>query len=333
MDDDKEMKPSGIRPFNDTVDSQLLELEWSDWKREFEIWCELKKEMSQREKFLWLMNKAGRELHRIYYTLKPIVSEIQLNPPYAEQEYDNAIIRLDAYFASKSNPILVMDSFRRLNQEAGEPFSKSILRLRRNATRCNFGSKEVEEQNIVHQIAKGARLQKVCEKAMIGNLSFEELVKYANAQEVLESQRPKDEEIDTKTISFVRPGKGRDFRQRPYEFRGQGNSFNRRIQGNRNENENCERCGSKHGSFRGCAAKGKNCFNCGGVGHFASKCRSKRSDNRYSSGGGSHRNERFNANRNEGIHSLDGHRYEESNDWEVQIPMKPDDGEIQVKRN
>lgn len=281
MSEGRDNKP---RAFNFAATD--LDLEWREFKQELQIWLALKKNLNQEKMLLHLLNQGGRELLRVYNTLKPLPNETPpvLPPkPYGEPKvFDNALMRLDAYFAIKENSTLNLLMFSRLKQEPGESFNKFYLRLRTHSQRCEFKGEGSEEQHLRMQIHDGATSTKVKKKAVIGDLTLDQLVKYANAQEMVEAQMNTAQNVSTsgstETIAFMRRERGaygRDNRQ------SQGKAGQRGRFGQRNEPySRCANCGGGHGSSDvDCPARGRLCYKCQKTGHFARACRGRNQRN------------------------------------------------------
>lgn len=154
-----EGKRALLEPFNDAVDSQDLRREWEEWHRAFELTLELRDVDSQHEKLVFLLASGGRGLQRIFYNLRPTSDEIYPGPvkvplmPIETPEYDNAVKRLNRVFIGKRNERVELEVFRSMKQTADEPINQFLLRLRAQATRCDF--LEREEKEILQQITMG----------------------------------------------------------------------------------------------------------------------------------------------------------------------------------
>lgn len=277
MDSDKDWP---LEPFNGSVDPSDLRREWEEWFRAFELIVELRRIESQHEKLVLLLARGGRGLQRIYYNLRPVADEVNPEPvqvplmPVETPEYDNAIKRLSNFFIGKRNERVELELFRSLKQSASESFSHFILKLRTQAARCDFRSRE--EIEILHQVAMGARDERVRDKGLEDTLSLDDLTNYAMNREMLLKQKEMARQLkndeDAVTVATVKQ-----------EWKGKrvpsnvGVRERRWDQGKRSGLE-CENCGSwKHQkNSRECSARGARCNNCGRLGHYARKCRSRR---------------------------------------------------------
>lgn len=270
-----------LEPFNDAVDASDLRREWEEWLRSFELLLELKQIKDQHERLVLMLARGGRGLQRIYYNLRPVTGEIHPGPtivPLAPQEtpeFDNAVKRLNNFFVGKRNERVELEVFRSLKQSPDESFNNFILKLRTQATRCDF--RDREEQEILQQVTMGARDDRVKDKGLENVMGLDELMNYAINREILLKQKQKTHpfklEPEVSSLSAVQQEWKRTSqpRQGPSEM-----SKDRReswYKGNRPRIE-CGRCGSwKHeSSSQSCSAHSSRCNNCGIKGHFARKC-------------------------------------------------------------
>lgn len=275
-------KHCSLEPFNDAVDASDLRREWEEWLRAFELFLELKQVNSQHERLVLMLARGGRGLQRIYYNLRPVSGEIHPEPakvPFAPQEtpeYDNAVKRLNNFFVGKRNERVELEVFRSLKQSPDESFNQFILKLRMQATRCDF--RDREEKEILQQVTMGARDDRVKDKGLEDVMGLDELTNYAINREILMKQKEKIHRFkldpEAPSVSAVK----QMWDRKPQSKQGSFGSptFKREKPwntGNRSRVE-CDRCGSwKHDrDSQGCVARSSRCNNCGVKGHFARKC-------------------------------------------------------------
>lgn len=278
-------KSCALEPFNDAVDASDLRREWEEWLRAFELLLELKQIDSQHDRLVLMLSRGGRGLQRIYYNLRPVPGEIHPEPPkvpLAPQEtpeYDNAVKRLNNFFVGKRNERVELEVFRSLKQSADEPFNQFILKLRSQASRCDF--RDREEKEILQQVTMGARDDRVKDKGLENVMGLDELTNYAINREILMKQKAKSHPFQHDPDASVSAVKQVWERRPPSKRRVPGMApFKREKQwneGNRARLE-CDRCGSwkHHRDARNCIARTSRCNNCGRTGHFARKCRAAR---------------------------------------------------------
>lgn len=324
----------GLASFNATVDAQDLRREWEEWHRSFELIAEMRNIDSQHEKLVTMLAYGGRGLQRIFYNLKPVPEEVVPEPvkvplmPPEFPEYDNAIKRLKKFFVGKRNDRVELEVFRSLKQAEGESFNQFVLKLRTQASRCEFG--EREETEILQQITMGARDERVRDKGLENVMQLDDLTSYAINREILmqqkEKAKPYRQEDSIATVNQKRHDRSTDRRRysdgfkfreaqewsrRPVSHkRFPGDSkFGGRAGTSRPRGE-CDRCGSwNHDeNYPRCPAIGSRCHECNGTGHFARRCRNVNAGQR-----------RTNWKRSaKEANSVSG-----PDDWKAEIPRRP----------
>lgn len=290
--------------FNANVDSQNLRQEWEEWHRAFELTMCSRQIYTQPEKLVALLTMGGRGLQRIYYNLLPVPEEIYPElvevpmRPHDVPEYDNAVKRLDKFFVGKQNLRVELEVFRAIKQKNEEPFKNFLLRLRAQAARCDFGTRE--ETEILQQVTVGARDEKIRDKGLENVMDLSEISNYAQNRETLLKQKEKSKPFrDEQEVNYLPGGRskykqqhaarGGRYTSRPYQRQAGGRFSNRQSQRwtetNRNNGQfgrgragkECNRCGSfYHGSdSRECPARQARCNRCGTVGHYFRMCASR----------------------------------------------------------
>lgn len=284
-----------LEPFDIEKDAHTLKHAWDEWLDTFELVLESKNILTQREKYVLLMTRGGKEIRQIFKNQAPCEEEeLEIRPPrLVIPEYDNAIIRLNKYFGSKINARMELDRFRAMKQTPDEDFNKFLLRLRAQANRCDFSTRTDDE--VLHQVMQGARDVKVRNKRIDGKITLDGVVQYAVGREMLlafekeakggvEAWQPQSQPImamdeksspgrKMKNSRWTR-GEGRRDGRGDREGRRDGKG-ERDVRDQRNECENCGSWYHRTGDGR-CPAKGMRCYECQRMGHLAVKCPTKK---------------------------------------------------------
>lgn len=258
-----------------TADAHTLKHAWEEWIETFELVLESKRVATQREKFVLLMTRGGKDIRDIHKNQAVCEEEVtELVPPrLVIPVYDNAIARLEKYFGSKITTRMELERFRSLKQGNDEDFSRFLLKLRAQAKRCNFGTRTEEE--ILYQAMRGAIDVKVRDKRIESDISLDKLTQYAIGREILKEQdrveKPAWSEKNEMPVMSVGGGKLRPAKRDSFKRNG-----GRQSQGHKEECTNCGNWNHKAGHPT-CRANRMKCFKCGREGHLALKCRSGRS--------------------------------------------------------
>lgn len=187
--------------------------------------------------------------------------------------------------------------FRSIRQKNEESFKNFLLRLRAQASRCDFGVRE--ETEILQQVTVGARDEKIRDKGLENVMNLNEISNYAQNRETLLKQKEKSKQfreeqqvnyVPAARSSYKREGyqkpatrSGR-YSNRPYQEQAGDRSSNQRgsrwHEANRNTSGHgravpkCNRCGSwsHDADSSGCFARQARYNQCGTVGHYARMC-------------------------------------------------------------
>ncbi|XP_055527247.1 uncharacterized protein LOC129719856 [Wyeomyia smithii] len=259
--------------FNENVDSQDLRREWEEWHRAFELYLEMRKIESQHEKYVTMLSLGGRGLQRIFHNLRkviPVPERFPLMPPEIP-EYDNAVKRLEKFFIGKRNERVELEVFRSLTQGSEETFNNFILRLRSQASRCEFLDRE--ETELLQQITMGAKDEKVKDKGLENVMTLDEVINYAVNREILMKQREKLKPFRGEPeVNSVSQGQRRNRHASP--IRNFETPTRRRVLSGNRSRIQCDRCGSSRHikDSRECFDRSAICNRCGQRGHYARKC-------------------------------------------------------------
>lgn len=276
----------GPAPFEYNAHASDGAIEWINWLRGFELFAKANKMEDDADKCNQLLHFAGPKVQKIFFSLPQVPSDKKKGPLvggygfFQRSEYEEAISRLESFFAPKRNTTYERHVFRQMKQESDERIEMFAMRLRTQAERCEFG--EQVESNIKDQITEGCEStllrRKILER---GDDDFDAILKLAKIIEAVSEQQKMFGRPENQTKGVDSSGEVNKISERP--------KFNRTADNNREPNGGCSRCGfngHKTGDSK-CPAMGKTCAKCGGKNHFARKCFTR-----------ADRNERMGRNRN-----------------------------------
>lgn len=174
-----------VKQFDAKVDQSQLATEWRKWKRSLEYYLAASGITGQREKRNQLLHLGGPDLQDIFDNLPGVhdVPHVTPDPPF----YDVAVQQLDSHFQPCRRRTYERHVFRQISQLTGERFGDFVMRLRVQASRCDFDQEgnSVMESMIIDQIA-------------------EKCISSALRKKILEKDRPLDEVVAIgKTIEDV----------------------------------------------------------------------------------------------------------------------------------
>ena len=219
------------------------------------------------EAMLFLL--AGTRVYEIHETL-PV--EIPSTVTVADNLFDKACHRLNAYFTPKRNRMMEQFNFANTKQGVSENIETYVTRLRVLAKYCEFADQDREIMTQVVLRCYSSKLRR--ELLKVTDLKMVRLLELGRIHDTLKDQVDKvegrstenDEEyerVDTFNSSKKKPFK----KQTPY----QGGKSGLGIKTERK----CFKCAGQYPHDKECPAIGKKCRKCNQLGHFESCCRSK----------------------------------------------------------
>ncbi len=274
-----------IKPFDPEEDSSTVAIRWEKWVSRFEVYLVAKDITNGGRKKAQLLLLSGSKVYDIYDTL-------------AEDMHDYDVVKpkLANYFKPFKDEAMAIFMFREQVQKPGESVDQFVTRLRAQAKHCGFTdiSKEIRAQVLQKTINRKLRREVLKHPTWTLN----EVLAEARAIENSEARAGDIEGRSEETINRMRnvPPIAMQDRQAKNKCEKcgcgcQGKQSNKQSQGNKQSEGNkqsqqkqsfthtpgiCSHCGNAwphDGGQKHCPAKGKECRNCGAIGHFASVCR------------------------------------------------------------
>nr|CAI5852515.1 unnamed protein product [Callosobruchus analis] len=154
-------------------------IRWQKWRRALKIYLDAANINEPEKQRATLLHLGGISLQKIYYNLPGDDNEIDID--------GNSDRKVNDFFAPKQSKRYERHLFRKLKQEPGEKFEAFIIRLRHQASKCQFN--EIDESIIDQILEKGFsnELRKKI-RASRDNISLQDTIREANALETVERQ-------------------------------------------------------------------------------------------------------------------------------------------------
>ncbi|XP_044760911.1 uncharacterized protein LOC123318367 [Coccinella septempunctata] len=249
---------SGIKPFlAENLDKALIRNEWEKWLRSLKLYLASEEIVDPVKKRNKLLHIGGTQLQEVAYNLPGAVDE---DDPETETDVFKTLVeKLTEYFSPIQNSTFERHVFRNLKKEEGETFSKFLLKIRQQASKCVFGStaQESKEISIKDKLIDGWASAELKAKLLEKERSLEETIElckiHEQARQQSQSMTSNDQGASISAVNKI-------------------TWSNRRTGGNY-----CTRCG-RHGHppfSNQCPAKDSKCYKCGSQGHFSSCCRTR----------------------------------------------------------
>ncbi|XP_049886625.1 uncharacterized protein K02A2.6-like [Pectinophora gossypiella] len=247
-----------LEKFDCNGESTSVGVRWERWKRALLIYLEASNVDKDIKKRASLLHFADLDLQEVFYN----IPGANIEPSDGVDVFEIAISKLDSYFAPKQSKIYERHSFRLLKQEPEEKFEKFLVRLRKQADKCQFADRD---ENIIDQITEKCYLPELRKKILqIGDeITLDRVITEANTLEIVNKQL---EEFKNSTRSNGNQ-----------EVNKVDSKDKKSFYKPNNIQQGCGRCGNpRHATFDAkCPAREKTCLKCGLKGHFRQFCRTK----------------------------------------------------------
>ena len=133
-------------PFNMTEGTSMT---WTKYKKRFGLLCAAIGVTEQQQKLSMFLTYVGDEVYEVY---ENVLTE-------EETTYDQVMGKLDEYFKPKINISYETYLFRLLKQNEEESLQQFHVRLKEQATKCNFHDSEREIKQQIELFTKEPKLR------------------------------------------------------------------------------------------------------------------------------------------------------------------------------
>lgn len=235
------MEKQEIQKFNCAGSTAEVATRWTKWVRAFELYVEAKGITETKRKKAMLLHCAGLDVQDIYFTL-----EEQQDPSQddTDDEYKKSLDILTKHFTPQVNTLYERHVFRNMQQNDNETVAQFVVRLKLQASYCNYGGQQME--HIRDQVVEKCKSSEMRRK-FLGKGNTLTLENVLEISRIFEASNEQANIIE-----------------------------NKHQQVNRIK-EKCYRCGSvDHKSYdKTCPARNQVCHKCNITGHFKKQCRTK----------------------------------------------------------
>lgn len=259
-----------------------LRKRWEIWVRGLNNLLAAAKVTDPSDKKIQLLTLGGLELQEVFYEIPgaDVTFEETTDP------YEVAVRKLTEFFAPKHHEAFERHLFWQMKPEEDEQIEKFILRVQKRAENCDFGSdstnaKEKSVLDKIIQCAPNELRNKLFERE---KLTLDVAIHMVNTHQSLKYQTRAMASSSTSDLSGVNRVFSTDQQSRDNRvFSTNQRSRDKRVfsadQRSRSyTDDSCVRCGSVYhrGNDKGCPALSRKCKICGGTGHYARRCTSRR---------------------------------------------------------
>ena len=230
---------------------------WKKYKKRFDNLILALNVKDGVQKKALLLNYIGDEAYDVYDNL---------STGAAEETYEQVLELLDNHFAPKSNISYERYLLRNIKQNTDENIQQFYIRVKEQATKCDFGASlesEIKQQIILATTSN--KLRRYCFRNQ--EIPLQKLLLHGKSLADAESQA---EEIEVADVNLTR----RRFTKTKTEDFGKNNKQGRKGS-QTSTTKTCFRCGGNYPHNASCPATGKTCNRCRKTGHFERCCRSK----------------------------------------------------------
>lgn len=247
---------SEIKPFMcDSLDKAVLRNEWEKWLRSFTLYLEAEEITAIPKKKSKLLHLGGPQLQEVAYNIPGAL--VEYDPKAKNDVFGILVQKLDEYFTPKRNSAYERHIFRSLSPAEGESFSKFMLKLRQQMSKCFLGStkSEIEEISLKDKIIDSWASNELKKKLLEREMTLDEVIDICKIhEEINKSSQAMLVKNETEIVGKVE--------------KKRFNSL---------QKSECSRCGhSDHdNNSKDCPARNSRCNKCFSMGHYARMCKSK----------------------------------------------------------
>lgn len=172
-----------LEKFDCEGNTTSVSVRWEKWKRALTIYLEATDIQIDTKKRAHLLHLGVLKLQEIFYSIPG--ADIKASKDV--DVFDIDIKKLDEYFSPKQSKVYERHIFWLLKQEPAEKFEEFLVRLRNQADKCKFASKE---ENLVDQITEKCVSMELRKRIlqMGDDAILEKIIVEANALEIINRQ-------------------------------------------------------------------------------------------------------------------------------------------------
>ena len=231
--------------FDAEGDQLTVNQRWHLWIERFENFLIVSSVSGANKKKAMLLHYAGESVFEMY-------KEMESYDP--NDNYDDVKRKLNEHFEINKNADVLRMNFRRAVQFEEERLDEFHSRLKKLAKHCTFENLTSEIREQIIQNCYFSRLRRKILEMKVEERTLKNILDLGRRLEIAQRDCTDIEKKKNVCVSQVR----------------------HKISRADNKQMKCFKCGGKYphpGGRTKCFAHGKQCFNCGKIGHFKSQCR------------------------------------------------------------
>ena len=255
-----------LPPFDPDDDPLSVVQRWKQYLRRVDTALIASNITDDKRQWAVLLHWAGEKVQSI---------EAQLTYDKTDgQHYKSLHKALTQHFEPTKNITFATYQFHEMKQEDGEGINAFVTHLKTQAARCEFGTGL--DRRIKDQIVFRCTSRKVRQKALTEDLTLDNLIKAARAEEsalrqATEIEKDSGPSTDTNNDNVFKMGRGPPGRYSSKLTHQSGDTPRKSFKPGQNS---CQYCGRTPSHPRNsCPASGQTCKNCQRTGHWAICCK------------------------------------------------------------
>jgi len=241
------------------------------WYTRFVLWTKTNPQVTEANKTAFYLTMVGKEAFHL-------ISDLMYPQKPEDCQPDEMHKILKNYLLPSNHELAEVIKFSSITRETDESFSSFVLRVQKQAAKCNFG--EQLKQQMRNRIVAGLNNPEMQKRILTDQVvTFDSVKKLLEASQVVENSSMSVSKIDLERSHVMFANRtNTKYSRKPVNFSKSVSRNQKKPDHHKNFNA-CLSCGQFHNRAT-CKFRQSKCYQCNRVGHIAKVCKQKNSTTR-----------------------------------------------------